>query len=138
MRGLLARLRAQETQHASDKGAMQLQLQRERQRAQRAEEAARRAEGQRDFRLEEVRHLKAALKRRDDVITSLEDQLRELEVDAVRAEDLQQARRECHDFQLLTRFAPLDFDRKHLYAVALPFLPHLQMKSRKPLKLWNR
>ena len=70
---------------------MQLQIQKDKRRAQAAEATARRAEDQRDYRVGEVRHLKAALQRRDDVITSLQDQVRELEVGVACAEAVQLA-----------------------------------------------
>lgn len=89
--GLLARLREEENRNIAERAAMQLQLQKEKRRAQTAETAARRAEDQRDFRVGEVRHLKAALQRRDDVITSLQDQVRELEVGVACAEAVQLA-----------------------------------------------
>ena len=91
MSGLLARLRAAEAQWAADRGALQLALKGARQRAQRCEVAARRAEEQRDFRVGEVRHLKAALDRRDAVITGLQDEVRELEVGVAAAEAVQRA-----------------------------------------------
>lgn len=89
--GLLARLRDEERARVAERAALQLAAQKERQRAQRAEAATRRAEEQREFRLGEVRHLKAALQRRDDVISSLQDQVRELEIGAAAAEAVQQA-----------------------------------------------
>jgi len=89
--GLLSRLREEEQKRTSERASLQLQLQKEKQRAHHAETAARRAEDQRDFRLGEVRHLKAALKRRDDVITSLQDQVREMEVGISYADAVQLA-----------------------------------------------
>jgi hypothetical protein len=89
--GLLSRLREEEQKRTSERAALQMQLQKEKHRANNAETAARRAEDQRDFRLGEVRHLKAALKRRDDVITSLQDQVREMEVGISYADAVQLA-----------------------------------------------
>lgn len=89
--GLLSRLREEEQKRISERAALQMQLQKEKQRALHAETAARRAEDQRDFRLGEVTHLKAALKRRDDVITSLQDQVREMEVGISYADAVQLA-----------------------------------------------
>ena len=89
--GLLARLRDEEHRHIAERAAMQLQIQKDKRRAQAAEATARRAEDQRDYRVGEVRHLKAALQRRDDVITSLQDQVRELEVGVACAEAVQLA-----------------------------------------------
>jgi len=89
--GLLSRLREEEQKRTSERASLQMQLQKEKQRSHRAETAARRAEDQRDFRLGEVRHLKAALKRRDDVITSLQDQVREMEVGISYADAVQLA-----------------------------------------------
>ena len=89
--GLLCRLREEEDQHTSERASLQLQLKKESQRALKAEAAVRRAEDQRDFRLGEVRHLKAALQRRDDLITALQDQVRELEVGVTLADALQTA-----------------------------------------------
>ena len=89
--GLLSRLREEEQKRISERASLQMQLQKEKQRAHHAETAARRAEDQRDFRLGEVRHLKAALKCRDDVITSLQDQVREMEVGISYADAVQLA-----------------------------------------------
>ena len=89
--GLLARLREEENRHIAERAAMQLQLQKEKRRAQAAETKERRAEDQRDYRVGEVKHLKAALQRRDEVITSLQDQVRELEVGVACAEAVQVA-----------------------------------------------
>ncbi|KAH7618777.1 hypothetical protein NADE_005626 [Nannochloris sp. 'desiccata'] len=92
--GLLSRLREEEQKRTSERAALQMQVQKEKQRAHHAEAAARRAEDQRDFRLGEVRHLKAALKRRDDVITSLQDQVRDMEVGISYADAVQLAQGE--------------------------------------------
>jgi hypothetical protein len=89
--GLLSRLRTSEAQWAAERGALQLAVKEQRQRAQQAAAAARRAEEQRDFRLGEVRHLKEALKRRDDVIVGLQDTVRELEVGVAAADATQRA-----------------------------------------------
>jgi hypothetical protein len=89
--GLFSRIREEEQKRTSERASLQMQLQKEKQRAHHAETAARRAEDQRDFRLGEVRHLKAALKRRDDVVTSLQDQVREMEVGISYADAVQLA-----------------------------------------------
>ena len=89
--GLLTRLKEGERQRTSERASLQLQIQKERQRAQNAEAASRRAADQRDFRLGEVRHLKAALQRRDDMITDLQDNVRDLEVGVSCAEAVQAA-----------------------------------------------
>lgn len=89
VRGLLCRLRQQESQHTTDRASLQRAVQKEHQRAQRAEAAARRAQAQRDFRIGEAQHLKMALKRRDEIVTSLEDRVRELEIGLAETEQLQ-------------------------------------------------
>lgn len=88
-------MRASEAQWAADRGALQLAVKEQRQRAQRAAAAAHRAEEQRDFRVGQVRHLKEALKRRDDVIVGLQDEVRELEVGVAAAEAVQRAEGEA-------------------------------------------
>jgi chromosome segregation ATPase len=87
---LLARLREVEAQRVSERGSLQLAAQKERQRAHRAEEAARQVSERLDFREGEVRHLKAALKRRDDMVTALQDQVRELEIGIAHAAKVQE------------------------------------------------
>lgn len=76
----LAQLREAEGQWNAEKGSLNLQIRHERRRAQRAEEELRRAEQQREFHLGAAEHLKRALRQRNDRITELEDQIRQLEL----------------------------------------------------------
>jgi len=91
VRSLLSRLRVEEQQRSSERGALQLQVQKEKNRAQKAERAAHLAEERLDYRLKEVRHLRAALKQRDIMVQTLQEQVKELESGAVSAEALREA-----------------------------------------------
>ena len=91
--GLLERLKEDERKHVSERASLAMSLKKERQHAQRAEREQRRAEEQRDYRIGQVKHLKAALERRDGMITALQDQVRELEVGVAAADAVRRAER---------------------------------------------
>lgn len=91
VRSLLARLRDEEHQRSAERGALQLQVQKEKGRAQKAERAAHLAEERLDYRVKEVRHLRAALKQRDVVVQTLQERMKELEMGVASAEALRDA-----------------------------------------------
>ncbi|GAB4820665.1 hypothetical protein N2152v2_007711 [Parachlorella kessleri] len=93
-----ARLKEEEAKWAAQKGELQMLLNKEKKRRLQLESELKRAQEMHQYRLGEVKHLKAALKQRDDQIVELKDQVRELELsntaDKVAQEAVEQAQAE--------------------------------------------
>lgn len=86
---LISRLKALDAQRTAERASLQHAIQQERRRAFKSEESARRVLDRLDFREGEVRHLKQALRRRDDLMASLRDQIQELEAGLEKAEKVE-------------------------------------------------
>lgn len=85
---LLAQVKELDSKRIAEKASLQHTANLEKQRAFKAEKIARKASQKLEFKDKEVRHLKSALQRRDDMILSLQDEVRKLQAASARIEDI--------------------------------------------------
>jgi chromosome segregation ATPase len=107
VKSLLARLREEEQRHSAELGSLNHQLQKERRRAHNAERAAALGEQRLDYRLNEVKHLREALKQRDILLQTQQEQIKELEMGVASAEALREAQGQSRSSAIVSYARPV-------------------------------
>jgi len=91
IRGLLSRIRTEESRRIKEVSSLNFQLQKLKQRYQKVETEAKLADDKRKYKEGEVAHLKLALERRDEIVSNLEKHLDNIEKNHVPIETLEKS-----------------------------------------------
>lgn len=99
VRGLLSRLRSEESRRVKEVATLNFQIQKYKKLLQKAEAEAKLSEDKRKFKESEALHLKMALERRDEIVTQLERHIDDVEKTHVPGDMLEKSEAECNTFR---------------------------------------